>query len=55
MGIYQVGKTEQQVVEELKRLTQDVAYRQQLFNRMSSCRFTKNKETVVKLIQQLLA
>jgi spore coat polysaccharide biosynthesis predicted glycosyltransferase SpsG len=54
LGIYQAGKTEQQVVKELKRLAQDVAYRQQLFNNMTSCRFTKNKEKVVKLIQGLL-
>jgi len=55
LGIYQAGKTEQQVVEKLKHLALDTSYRQQLFSRMSSCRFTKNKETVVNMIRELLA
>jgi spore coat polysaccharide biosynthesis predicted glycosyltransferase SpsG/CMP-N-acetylneuraminic acid synthetase len=54
LGIYQTGKTEQEVIEGFRRLVLDTSYRKQLFKRMSSHQFTKNKETVVNMIRALL-
>lgn len=53
LGIYQLGITEQQARDQLKRLILDNTHRQRLFKKMNSCRFTNNKEIVVNMIRGL--
>jgi len=54
LGLYSKGNTESAVLSALDQLVRDHGYRRNLFQRMKTFRFDKNKQRVARKILQLL-